>query len=69
MKYVRKEKYTKPYTPAEVLMLALEKEKSSYAFYVQMIKNSKNPALLRVLNELKDSEDAHIRVIESKLQK
>lgn len=68
MKYIRRDKYTKPHTPVDVLKLALEKEKSSYAFYVDLIKKTKYAALLRLLNELKDAEWGHIQIIKRKLE-
>jgi len=69
MEYIRKDKFTKPYSPADVLKLALEKEKSSYGFYQEMLKTAKYPGLTRVLTELRDSEEAHIKIIKKKLEK
>ncbi|MDP2923433.1 MAG: ferritin family protein [Candidatus Omnitrophota bacterium] len=68
MKYVRKDKFTKPVTPAEVLELALEKEKSSYEFYVEMIKKTENPFMKKLLEELKNAEWGHIQIIQHKMK-
>lgn len=67
MRYIRKDKFTKPYTPTDVLKLALEKEKSSYEFYAEMIKKTKSYPLLKLLTELKEAEGGHIQIIKRKL--
>lgn len=68
MKYIRKDKFTKPYTPTDVLKLALEKEKSSYKFYEDIISKTKSPPLIRLLTGLKDAEGGHIQIIKRKLE-
>lgn len=67
MKYFRKDKFTKPYTPIDILELALEKEKSSYRFYSDLIEKAEYPALSRLLTELKNAEAGHIEIIKRKL--
>lgn len=68
MKYIRKDKFTKPETPADLLKLALEKEKSSYEFYIELIKKTKSPLLVNLLSELKNAEWGHIQRIKQKLE-
>lgn len=68
MKYVRKDKYTKPATPADVLNLALLKEKSSYDFYVDLIKKTESLAMKKLLEELKNAEWGHIQIIKHRLE-
>jgi len=68
MKYIRKDKFIRPSTPLEALRLALAKEKSSYEFYEKVGKMSQNPALKKLLNELKDAEWGHIKKIQHKLK-
>ncbi len=67
MKYERKDKYTKPLTPADILDLALQKEESSYRFYEEMIKVTKSPVLKKLLSELKNAELGHIEKIKHKM--
>jgi rubrerythrin len=68
MKYFRKDKFTRPATPLEALKLALAKEKSSYEFYEKVAQMTQNPALKKLLNELKDAEAGHIKKIQNKLK-
>jgi len=67
MKYERKDKYTKPQTPADILDLALQKEESSYKFYEDMLKITTSPILKKLLIELKDAELGHIEKIKHKM--
>ena len=67
MRYERKDKFSKPITPAEVLKLALEKEKSSYEFYKRLIEMEKNACLMPVLEKLRNSEQEHIKIIQNML--
>jgi rubrerythrin len=69
MKYIRKDKYTKPETVVDVLKLALVKEKASYDFYDQMLKRFKSPSLQKLLTDLKKEELTHIKKIEKQLKK
>ena len=69
MKYIRKDKFTRPATATDILKLALEKEKSSYAFYEDLIRRTKNPVLLGLLTELKNAEWGHIQRIQQKLER
>ncbi len=69
MKYVRKDKYTKPYTPVDILKLALKKESSSLEFYQTMLRNTKNTALVPVLQKLKKAEEGHVKIIQRMLDR
>lgn len=69
MKYERKDKYTKPRTPADILNLALQKEESSYKFYVEMLKITESPILKKLLAELKNAELGHIEKIRHKMSR
>lgn len=69
MKYERKDSYSKPYTAADVLKLALAKEESSYKFYEEVMKKTASPELKRLLTELKNAEWGHIQKIKHKLEK
>jgi rubrerythrin len=67
MKYIKKAKYTKPYTVVDALEVALQKELNSYKFYDQLLKDIKDLSLLSMLRKLRDSEEAHIRGIQKML--
>ena len=69
MKYIRKDKFTKPVTPAGILYLALEKEKSSYEFYKTQAKKMSNPAMTRLFQRLESVELGHINMIKRMLEK
>ncbi|RJP29484.1 MAG: hypothetical protein C4533_00380 [Candidatus Omnitrophota bacterium] len=69
MKYLRKDKFSKPFTASDILNLALEKEKSSYEFYSKIIEQTKNASLLKLLKQLKDAELGHIRAIKALISK
>ncbi|MBU2043656.1 MAG: hypothetical protein KJ977_01230 [Candidatus Omnitrophica bacterium] len=69
MEYKRKDVFTKPATPADILKLALEKEKSSYDFYSQQIKLTKNPSMKKLFIKLKAAEQLHIRYIRKMLER
>ena len=67
MKYERKDKYTKPQTPADILGLALQKEESSYKFYDDMLKVTESAILKKLLTELKNAELGHIQKIKNRI--
>ena len=69
MEYIRKDKFTKPYSPADVLNLALAKEQSSYDFYQQVLKDAKSDVLKKLLTELRDAELGHIQRIKNMLER
>ncbi|HLD82324.1 MAG TPA: ferritin family protein [Candidatus Omnitrophota bacterium] len=69
MRYIRKDAFTKPRTAADILELALAKEKSSYKFYADLIEKTENPSLQRLLSELKSAEWGHIQRISRKLER
>ena len=69
VKYEREEKYTKPKSVKELLVLAREKEKASRGFYEDMAKHFfQNIGIRDLLNELKQAEEKHIQIIEKKLK-
>lgn len=69
MKYAREDKFTAPRTAADILKLALEKEKSSFSFYGYLISKTKDSALIRLLERLKAAEAGHILNIKRALEK
>lgn len=69
MKYLRKDKFSVPHTAVEILKLALEKEKSSFEFYSYVISKTKDPALIRLLKNLRAAEEGHISRIRHALEK
>ena len=67
MKYSRKDKYAKPQTAADVLGIALLKEKASFELYNQLLKDLKNTALATTLQRLCNFENEHIKTIQKML--
>ncbi|MCX5700642.1 MAG: hypothetical protein NTZ63_03795 [Candidatus Omnitrophica bacterium] len=68
MKYARKMKYVKPYTATDALEIALEKEKTAYKFYDQLLKDAKEFKLVSVVKKLRDSEGVHVKIIQRMLE-
>ncbi|MDD4955167.1 MAG: ferritin family protein [Candidatus Omnitrophica bacterium] len=68
MKYERKDKYTKPVTPADILELALKKEESSCRFYEDMLKATSSPIMKKLLTELRNAELGHIEKIKNRIK-
>lgn len=68
MKYERKDKYTKPVTPADILELALKKEESSCKFYEDMLKITSSPVMKKMLTELRNAELGHIEKIKNRMK-
>ncbi len=68
MKYSRREKYSKPRTPADALILALEREKASCHFYNHIVKKRMSPVLTKLFRQLRDEEAGHIKKIELMLK-
>jgi rubrerythrin len=56
-----------PLTPLEILQAALRREKSAYAFYDGLLKQTTVGFLSALLEELRDAEFHHIKMIEKKL--
>ena len=56
-----------PLTPFEILQAALRREKSAYAFYDGLLKQSTVGFLSDMLEELLDAEFQHVRMIEIKI--
>ena len=56
-----------PHTPIEILQAALRKEHNSYAFYDELLQNSTVGFVSDLLEELRDSESQHIKMIEKKI--
>ena len=57
----------KPLTPVEILQAALRREKSAYAFYDGLLQESTVAFLSDMLEELRDAEFHHIKMIEKKI--
>lgn len=56
-----------PMTPLDVLQAALRREKSAYAFYDGLLQQSTVGFLSEMLEELRDAEFHHARMIEKKI--
>ncbi len=56
-------------TPIDILEAALHKEKESYRFYENLLKNTKVVIVQRLLEQLRDEEHKHILIIEKKITK
>ncbi len=56
-----------PHTPIEILQAALLKEQSSYAFYDEMLQQSTVGFVSDLLEEPRDAEFHHIKMIEKKI--
>ena len=56
-------------TSADILEAALRKEKASYNFYNNLLKNTRVGILVETLDQLRAEEYRHIRIIEKKLAK
>ncbi len=69
MKYMRRDKVSKPYTPVDVLKMALAKEESSVEFYTDMAGKIENPALKGLLKKLRIIEESHVQLIRKELEK
>lgn len=54
-------------TPYDILRAALKKEKASYRYYDNLLKDEKVHALREFLEDLRNEEYKHIRRIEKKL--
>jgi rubrerythrin len=56
-----------PRTPIEILNAALLKEQNSYAFYDDMLQQSTVGFVSDLLEELRDAEFHHVKMIEKKI--
>ena len=56
-----------PHTPIEILNAALRKEQSSYAFYEDLLEQSTVGFVTDLLEELRDAEFHHMKMIEKKI--
>ena len=56
-----------PHTPIEILNAALRKEQSSYAFYEYLLQQSTVGFVSDLLEELRDAEFNHMKMIEKKI--
>lgn len=59
----------KTIAPAEILAIALSKEKDAFAFYGEIEKSSTVVPVKELAARLKEEEQRHIRMIERQLQK
>ena len=60
-------KDTKSYTVSEILEMALKREKASYQFYDKIIKNISVNTLVETIEQLREEEYKHIKIIEKKI--
>jgi rubrerythrin len=58
---------TKSSTPAQLLELALSKERAAVEIYEQMMRHASGGMMQELLIGLRDDETRHVRVIEKKL--
>lgn len=58
---------TTPQTPLDILRQALRKEQSAYAFYDNLLQQSTVGFMSDLLEELRDSESHHVKMIEKKI--
>jgi rubrerythrin len=56
-----------PHTPIEILKEALRKEQSSYDFYNDLLQQSTVDFMSDILEELRDAEFHHMKMIEKKI--
>ena len=56
-----------PHTPIEILQAALLKEQNSYAFYDELLQQSTVGFVSDLLEELRDAEFHHMKLIEKKI--
>jgi rubrerythrin len=56
-----------PHTPIEILNAALRKEQNSYAFYEDLLEQSTVGFVTDLLEELRDAEFHHMKMIEKKI--
>jgi rubrerythrin len=56
-----------PHTPIEILKDALRKEQISYTFYNDLLQQSTVDFMSDILEELRDAEFHHIKMIEKKI--
>lgn len=54
-------------TPMEILHAALRKEKNAYVFYDELLKRSTVDFVTELLEELRDAESQHIKMIQHKI--
>ena len=51
-------------TPDKILGAALEREKTAYAFYTDLATHTRIEMVRRLVEQLKDEEQKHVRMIE-----
>ena len=56
-------------TPEEILNTALAKEKAAFGYYDQMLKVTNIEVIQDLLQELKNEEYKHIKMIEAKIRR
>ena len=67
--YERKEKYKKPTSAKEVLVIAKARESASVGFYEEMSGHKFAAEIKDLLLYLKNQELGHVKIIENKLAK
>ncbi len=58
-----------PPTPEEILNRALAKEQASFRYYDRMLKSTKIDLIRDLLQDLKNEEYKHIKMIESRIRR
>ena len=58
---------SKLYTVDKILKAALRKEKAAYNFYDNLLKDGKAEPLREILEQLREEEYRHIRLIEKRI--
>ena len=56
-------------TPIDILTAALKKEREAYTFYNQLISSSAVAVVQELLEQLRDEEHKHVRMIEEKISR
>lgn len=53
--------------PGEILELALAKEQTAYSFYDKLLQESKVEFITSLLEQLRDEEGQHVKMIKDKI--
>ncbi|NIS68709.1 MAG: hypothetical protein GTO12_07060 [Proteobacteria bacterium] len=56
-------------TPEEILSTALKKEKAAFSYYDRMLKSTNIELIRDLLQELKNEEYKHIKMVENKIRR
>ena len=58
-----------PLTPGEILECSLAKEKAAFSYYDNLLKSTSVGLIQDLLQELKNEEYKHIKMIESRIRR